>query len=180
MRDRLWRRITGDPRLGVWSDTALARALRCNTNTVIQVRQSLSIPKSGARMRASAAQHVAVAGHPKLGKVVDRVIAEEIGVSKRVVCHVREALGIPSCREAWGAFSAPVSAGGDLCLSPTEQAVVELLRERGPMRRARVRAAVALTHKVTRETASNAIRRLLRDGLVLETDDHVLSLAEGT
>lgn len=178
-RERLLLRIEHDPRLGVWRDADLARSLRCTVHIVVQTRRGLGIPAPDVPSRCTPALRVAIAGHPKLGKVIDRIIAEELGVRASTVRQVRDALGVPSCRSAWGAHNAPVAAGGDLRLSPVEQAVVDLLRARGPTRRARVRAAIALAREVTRDTVSNAIRRVLRDGLALETDDHVLSLAEG-
>lgn len=179
-RERLRLRIEHDPRLGVWSDADLARSLRCSVHAVVQARRGMGVPAPGVLPRCTPAQRVAVAGHPKLGKVIDRVIADELGVRVSTVRQIRDALGVPSCRSAWGAFVAPIAAGGALHLSPAEQAVVDLLRERGPMRRTRVRAAIALARNVTRETVTNAIRRLLRDDLASETSDHVLSLTEGT
>lgn len=82
---------TSDPRLGVWSDKALAADLGLNQTVVSRWRWRLGIPPARPRVRAG----INWDDEPRLGVWLDVELARELGVLPSSVWDARVRRGIP-------------------------------------------------------------------------------------
>ena len=83
--------------LGKVPDSAIAKELGCSVYIVGHHRRANGIPSGCGKYYNNGRQPIfieAIKAHPLLGKVADRVIAEEIGCSGANVYGVRKRMGI--------------------------------------------------------------------------------------
>jgi hypothetical protein len=132
-------------RLGVETDTQIARELRLSVSAVAQRRRQLGKPRS-PRARLDGRRWTATEDR-MLGTMTDREAAREIGVSVESVERRRVALGIPG----WAQRGEPIA------LAKLAGAKYYEARAKGDQL-----AQIARRHKVSRASVAKAVQRYER------------------